>query len=58
MEDSLGLGKKKRKKRRAQGSDQKKEVNELLVSLRAALEKKEVDDALKHLAKLEKLLKA
>jgi hypothetical protein len=58
VEDSLGLGKKKRKKRRAQGSDQKKEVNELLVSLRAALEKKEVDDALKHLAKLEKLLKA
>ena len=55
--DTLGLGKKKRKKRKAQGSDQKKEVNELLVSLRAALEKKEVDDALKHLGKLEKLLK-
>ena len=54
--DSLGLGRKKRRKRRARGSDRKKEVNELLVSLRAALEKKEEDDALKHLARLEKLL--
>jgi hypothetical protein len=57
VKDSLGLGRKKRKRRKAQGSDQKREVNELLVSLRAALEKKEVEDALKHLAKLEKLLK-
>jgi hypothetical protein len=55
--DSLDLPRKKRKKRRAQGSDQKKEVNELLASLRAALEKKEVDDALKQLTRLEKLLK-
>jgi len=58
VEDSLGLGRKKRKKRKGQGSDQKKEVNELLAGLRAALEKKEVEDALKELAKLEKLLKA
>jgi len=57
VEDSLGLGKKKRKRRKAKAPDQKKEVNELLVSLRAALEKKEVEDALKQLGKLEKLLK-
>jgi hypothetical protein len=57
VKDSLGLGKKKRKKRKAQGSDQKKEVIELLASLRAALEEKKVEDALKHLGKLEKLLK-
>jgi hypothetical protein len=56
VEDSLGLGRKKRRRRKARGSDQKKEVNELLASLRAALEKKEVGDALKQLARLEKLL--
>ena len=57
VKDSLGLGKKKRKRRKAQGSDQKKEVNELLASIRAALEEKKVEDALKHLGKLEKLIK-
>jgi hypothetical protein len=55
--DSLGLGRKKRKKRKGQGSDQKKELNELLASVRAALEGKKVEDALKELTKLEKLLK-
>ena len=54
--DSLGLGKKKRGRRKGKALRQKQEVNELLASLRAALEKKEVDDALKHLARLEKLL--
>jgi len=58
VEDSLGLPKKKRKKRKSKESDQKDEVNELLTSLRTALEEKKMEDALKHLAKLEKLLKS
>ena len=55
--DSLGLGRKKRKKRKGKASGQKEEVNELLGGLRAALEEKKVDDALKQLGKLEKLFK-
>ena len=57
VKESLGLTRKRRWKRRAKAADQKEEVNELLANLRAALEKKEVDDAVKHLGKLEKLLK-
>jgi hypothetical protein len=57
VEDSLNLPKKRRKQRRAKTSDQNEGVSELLDSLRAALKEKNVDDALKHLAKLEKLLK-
>ncbi len=57
VEKSLGLPKKKRKKRKAKGSDQKEGVNELVASIRAALEEKKVEDALKQLTKLEKLLK-
>ena len=54
--DSLGLGKKKRGKRKGKRT-QTKAVNELLVSLRTALEEKKVEDALKQLIKLEKLFK-
>jgi hypothetical protein len=57
VEDSLGLAKKKRRKRKAKASDQNDEINELVANLRAALEEKKVDDAMKHLGKLEKLLK-
>jgi hypothetical protein len=57
VSDSLGLGKKKGGKAKGKRATRKKEVNELLVSIRAALEEKKVDDALKHLVKLEKLFK-
>jgi len=58
VKELLGLTKKKRKKRKAKGSDQKEGANELLASIRGALEEKQVEDAHKQLTKLEKLLKA
>jgi hypothetical protein len=42
---------------KAKAPDQNEGVKELLVSLRTALEEKKVEAALKHLTKLEKLLK-
>jgi hypothetical protein len=58
VEESLNLPRKRRRQRKAKPSDQKDVVNEVLESLRAALKEKNVEDALKHLGKLEKLLKA
>ena len=58
MEETLQLPKRKRKRRNLTTSDRKEKVNELLDSLRAALEEKNVEDAMRELAKLEKLLKA
>ena len=58
VEETLQLPKRRRKRRSPRTSDQKEKVNELLGSLRAALEEKNVEDAMKELAKLEKLLKA
>lgn len=57
VEDSLNLPKKRRKRRKAKTSDQREEVNDLLDTMRAALKEKNVDEAMKHLAKLEKLLR-
>lgn len=56
VEETLQLPKRKRKRRNLKTSDQKEKINELLESLRTALEEKDVDDALKELVKLEKLL--
>jgi hypothetical protein len=58
VEEALHLPKRKRKRRNLRTSDQKEKVNEFLDSLRAALEKRNVEDAMKELVKLEKLLKA
>jgi hypothetical protein len=58
VEETLQLPKRKRKRRNLTTSDRKEKVNELLDSLRAALEEKNVEDAMRELAKLEKLLKA
>jgi len=58
VEETLQLPKKKRKKRKMKTSDQREQINELLDSLRAALKEKNVDEAMKELAKLERLLKA
>lgn len=58
VEEALNLPKRKRKRRNLRTSDQREKINELLDSLRAALEKKNVEDATKELVKLEKLLKA
>ena len=58
MEEALHLPKRRWKWRNLRTSDQKEKVNELLGSLRAALEEKNVEDAMRELAKLEKLLKA
>jgi len=58
VEEALHLQKRKRKRRNLKTSDQKVKVNELLNSLRAALEEKNVEEAMRELAKLEKLLKA
>jgi hypothetical protein len=58
VEEALQLPNRKRKKRKLKISDQKENVDALLDSLRAALEDQNVEDALKELAKLEKLLKA
>jgi hypothetical protein len=57
VEEALNLPKRKRKRRNLKTSDQGEKINELLDSLRAALEKKNVEDAMKELVKLEKLLK-
>jgi hypothetical protein len=57
VEETLHLPKRRRKRRNPKTSDQKEQVNELLGSLRAALEEKNVEDAMRELAKLEKLLK-
>jgi hypothetical protein len=58
VEEALDLPKRKRKRRNLKTSDQKERVNELLASLRAALEEKNVEGAMKELAKLEKVLNA
>jgi len=58
VEEALQLPKKKRKKRLVKTSDQKERVDALLGSLRGALEDKNIADAMKELAKLEKLLRA
>ena len=58
VKETLHLPKRKRKRRKAKTADQKQKINELLDSLRTALEKKNVEDAMKELAKLEKVLKA
>ena len=58
VEEALNLPKRKRKRQNLKTSDQREKINELLDSLRAALEKKNVEDAMKELVKLEKLLKA
>jgi hypothetical protein len=58
VEETLQLPKRKRKRRNLTTSDRKEKVNELLDSLRAALEEKNVEEAMRELAKLEKLLKA
>jgi hypothetical protein len=58
VEEALHLPKRKRKRRNLKTSDQKEKVNELLDSLRAALNERNVEEAMKELAKLEKLLKA
>jgi hypothetical protein len=58
VEETLHLPKRRRKRRNLKASDQKEKVNELLDSLRAALEEKNVEDAMQELVKLEKLLKA
>lgn len=57
VEDSLNLPKKRKRRRKAKTSDQKEGVNDLLDSIRGALKEKNVDEAMKHLAKLEKLLR-
>ena len=57
VEEALNLPKRKRKRRNLKTSDQREKINELLDSLRAALEEKNVEDALKELVRLEKLLK-
>ncbi len=57
VKEALQLPKRKRKKRKAKTSDQEEKVNELLASLRATLKEKNVEEAMKELAKLEKLLK-
>jgi hypothetical protein len=57
VEEALKLPKRKRKRQNVKTSDQKEKVNELLDSLRAALKERNVEDALKELTKLEKLLK-
>ena len=57
VEEALHLPKSRRKRRNLKTSDQKEKVNELLDSLRTALEAKNVADAMRELAKLEKLLK-
>jgi hypothetical protein len=57
VEEALHLPKRRRKRRNLKTSDQKEMVNELLDSLRAALEEKNVEGAMKELAKLERLLK-
>jgi len=58
VEEALNLPKRKRKKRKVATSDRKERVNELLDSLRAALKERNVDNAIKELAKLEDLLRA
>lgn len=58
MEDSLHLPKRSRRKRRAKSPGAKAGVSELLESIRAALKEKDVEEALKKLAKLEKVLMA
>ena len=58
VEEALNLPKRKRKQRKLKTSDQKVRVNELLDSLRAALKERNVEDAMKELAKLEKLVRA
>ena len=58
VEDSLGLPKKRRKRRKAKSSGEREGIKELLESLRAALEERNVEEAMMQLAKLEKLLKA
>jgi hypothetical protein len=57
VEEALNLPKRKRKRRNLRASDQTERVNELLDSLRAALNERNVEEAIKELAKLEKLLK-
>ena len=57
VEEALHLPKRRRKRRNLKASDQKEKVNELLDSLRAALNERNVEDAMRELAKLEKLLK-
>jgi hypothetical protein len=58
VEESLNLPKKKRKKRTTRPAAEKEGVAGILQSIRAALKEKNVEGALKHLDKLEKLLKA
>ena len=57
VEEALNLPKRKRKRRNLRASDQREKINELLDSLRAALNERNVEEAIKELAKLEKLLK-
>ena len=57
VEEALNLPKRKRKRRNLKTSDQREKINELLDSLRAALKERNVEEAMKELAKLEKLLK-
>jgi hypothetical protein len=57
VEEALHLPKRGRKRRNLKTSDQKEKVTELLGSLRAALQEKNIEDAMKELAKLEKVLK-
>jgi hypothetical protein len=56
VEDSLNLRRKKRGRPKGVKSKPKMGVSELLASLRAALKEKDVDEAMKNLTKLEKLL--
>jgi hypothetical protein len=57
VKETLHLPKRKRKRRRVKTADQQEKIDGLLVSLRAALEKKNVDDAMQELANLEKVLR-
>ena len=55
--DSLGLPKKKRRGRKAKSSDGNEVIIELLASIRGALKEKNIEDASRLFAKLEKLFK-
>jgi len=57
VEDSLNLPKKKRRKRKAKPSGEKAGAIELIEGIRAALQEKNMESALKQLDKLEKFLK-
>jgi hypothetical protein len=57
VKETLHLPKRKRKRRNAKTADQKDKINALLDSLRTALEKKNVEDAMKELVKLENVLR-